>query len=399
MALDTKGKFYIGRSYDLKKGDTTSTKTLYDPEDLTTHGVVVGMTGSGKTGLCIDILEEAALQGIPALIVDPKGDISNLLLHFPKLSPADFQPWIDPTEARHSKKSVEKMAGEISELWKNGLSKWDIEPDRIEKVRQAVEYAVYTPGSDSAIPVNIMASLQAPTLDWDDNREALRQEISSTVTAILGLVGIQADPVKSREHILLSNIFEVAWEGGQDLDMASLIAHIQSPPFEKLGALELKKFYPEDDRFELAMSLNNLLAAPAFQAWTEGIPLDIGTLLWSPDGKPRHSVFYLAHLPEAERIFFVTLLLTAVEAWMRTQGGTHALKALLYFDETLGFLPPVEKPPSKEPMIRLLKQARAFGLGLLLTTQNPVDLDYKALSLGSSGSCKQNRTKPACWMG
>ena len=191
MALDTKGKFYIGRSYDLKKGDTTSTKTLYDPEDLTTHGVVVGMTGSGKTGLCIDILEEAALQGIPALIVDPKGDISNLLLHFPKLSPADFQPWIDPTEARHSKKSVEQMAGEISELWKNGLSKWDIEPDRIEKVRQAVEYAVYTPGSDSAIPVDIMASLQAPTLDWDDNREALRQEISSTVTAILGLVGIQ----------------------------------------------------------------------------------------------------------------------------------------------------------------------------------------------------------------
>jgi hypothetical protein len=380
MALDTKGKFYIGRAYDLKKAETTADMTLYDPEDLTTHGVVVGMTGSGKTGLCIDILEEAALQGIPALIVDPKGDISNLLLHFPDLSAADFQPWVDPNEARHEKNTVEQMAGEVAELWKSGLAKWDIQPERIQKVKDAVEYAVYTPGSDAGIPVDILASLKAPALDWDENRESLRQEISSTVTAILGLVGIQADPVKSRQHILLSNIFEVAWEAGQDLDMAALITHIQSPPFEKLGALELDKFYPEDDRFELAMSLNNLLAAPAFQSWTEGAPLDIGTLLWTTDGKPRHSVFYLAHLPEAERMFFVTLLLTAVEAWMRTQGGTHALKALLYFDETIGFLPPVEKPPSKEPMIRLLKQARAFGLGLLLTTQNPVDLDYKALS-------------------
>ncbi|MGD8604261.1 MAG: DUF87 domain-containing protein [Anaerolineales bacterium] len=380
MALDTKGKFYIGRSFDLKKAKTTSDMTLYDPEDLTTHGVVVGMTGSGKTGLCIDILEEAALQGIPALIVDPKGDISNLLLHFPDLSAADFEPWVDANEARHEKKTVEQMAGEVSELWKNGLATWDIQPERIQQVKDSVEYAVYTPGSDAGIPVDILASLKAPAMDWDDHRESLRQEISSTVTAILGLVGIQADPVKSREHILLSNIFEVAWEAGQDLDMAALINHIQSPPFEKLGALELDKFYPEDDRFELAMSLNNLLAAPAFQSWTEGAPLDIGTLLWTADGKPRHSVFYLAHLPEAERMFFVTLLLTAVEAWMRTQGGTHALKALLYFDETIGFLPPVEKPPSKEPMIRLLKQARAFGLGLLLTTQNPVDLDYKALS-------------------
>jgi hypothetical protein len=338
------------------------------------------MTGSGKTGLCVDILEEAALQGIPALIVDPKGDISNLLLHFPNLSAADFQPWVDPNEARHEKKTIEQKAGEVSELWKNGLAKWDIQPERIQQVKDAVEYAVYTPGSDAGIPVDILASLKAPTLDWKNNRESLRQEISSTVTAILGLVGIQADPVKSREHILLSNIFEVAWEAGQDLDMAALISHIQSPPFEKLGALELSKFYPEDDRFELAMSLNNLLAAPAFQSWTEGVPLDIGNFLWTTDGKPRHSVFYLAHLPEAERMFFVTLLLTAVESWMRTQGGTHALKALLYFDETIGFLPPVEKPPSKEPMIRLLKQARAFGLGLLLTTQNPVDLDYKALS-------------------
>lgn len=378
--MEDEGKFYIGRMYDQKAKKVLEQPTLYDPDDFTTHGVVVGMTGSGKTGLCIDILEEAALRGIPALLIDPKGDIANLLLHFPDLSPEDFLPWVDPDEARREDKSVEQLATEVADLWRKGLEKWGISQERIERVRQAVDYAVYTPGSDAGFPVSVLSSLRPPPIPWEENKELLREKISSTVTALLGLVGIQADPVRSREHILLSNIFEHAWKDGQGLDLVSLIRHIQTPPFARLGAFEINRFFPDDDRFELAMSLNNLLASPSFQAWTEGSQLEIADLLWTPEGKPRQSVFYLAHLPDAERMFFVTLLLTAVEAWMRSQPGSPSLRALIYFDEVLGFLPPVANPPSKGPMLRLLKQARAFGIGLLLATQNPVDLDYKALS-------------------
>jgi hypothetical protein len=370
--------FLIGRSYDLE-ADKLGQDVFYDPDDLTTHGVVVGMTGSGKTGLCVDILEEAALQGIPALIIDPKGDIANLLLHFPDLAPADFKHWVDPDEARREGISIDELAEREAAKWKKGLEKWDIDPGRMKRLQQAAEYAVYTPGSDAGIPVSILASLKAPGLAWDENRELVREKVSSTATALLGLVGIEADPVRSREHILLANLFEASWKAGQDMDLMELIRQIQSPPMERLGAFELDRFYPEHDRFELAMLLNNLLASPTFEAWVEGVPLDIENLLWAGD-KPRHSVFYLAHLPESERMFFVTLLMAAVESWMRGGSGSSTLRALIYFDEVLGYLPPVAVPPSKPPMLRLLKQARAFGVGLLLTTQNPVDLDYKALS-------------------
>ena len=378
--MDYDGKFYLGRPYDLKKGKTGIKPLLYDPDDLTTHGVVVGMTGSGKTGLCIDFLEEAALNGIPAILIDPKGDMANLLLHFPDLAPEDFQPWIDLDEARREERTVEEKSKKIAEIWEGGLKEWGIGPDRIEAVRNAVEYAVYTPGSDAGIPVSILASLKAPQTSWEENKEAFRERISSTVTALLGLVGIDSDPVRSREHILLSNLFETAWKAGQDMDLTELIHQIQSPPFDKLGAFEIDKFFPENDRFELAMTLNNLLASPSFEAWTQGAHLDVGQLLWTAEGKPRHSVFYLAHLPDSERMFFTTLLLTEVESWMRAQPGSSSLRAILYFDEVFGYMPPVANPPSKPPLLRLLKTARAFGLGVLLTTQNPVDLDYKALS-------------------
>jgi hypothetical protein len=374
------GKFYIGRTYDPKSKKTLTDLTLYDPDDLTTHGVVVGMTGSGKTGLCIDILEEAALNGIPALLLDPKGDLANLLLHFPDLAPQDFETWIDAEEARREGKSTQEFAADLAGLWKKGLHDWGIEPERIARVRDAVQYSIYTPGSDAGLPISVLASLRAPQIPWEENRELLREKISSTVTALLSLVGIETDPVRSREHILVSNIFEHSWQSGQDLDLVSIIRQIQAPPFERLGALELDQFFPKDDRFEMAMALNNLLASPTFQEWMEGDQLDIERLLWTPEGKPRHTVFYMAHLSDPERMFFTTLLLTALEAWVRLQPGSPSLRAMLYFDEIFGFLPPVANPPSKEPILRLLKQARAFGFGLLLATQNPVDLDYKALS-------------------
>ncbi len=373
--------YYLGRIIDPATGRAGSQPMDYDPADLTTHGFVVGMTGSGKTGLCITLLEEAALNGTPALIVDPKGDLTNLLLHFPGLLPSDFQPWIDPEAARRAGKTPDALAVEIAASWKTGLAGSGIGPERIAQLGASTKFAVYTPGSDAGYPVSILASLKAPAIPWEGNREILREKISSTVTAVLGLVGVKdIDPVRSREHILLSNIFESAWSQGKDLDLTELILQTQTPPFERLGVFPVDKFFPEADRFNLAMLLNNFLAAPAFQAWVEGEPLDVASLLYTPGGSPRHSIFYLAHLDEGERMFFVTLLFSAVEAWMRTQAGLASLRALLYFDEIMGYLPPVANPPSKPIILRMLKQARAFGVGLLLASQNPVDIDYKALS-------------------
>lgn len=383
--MDTRGNFYLGKLFDPETGKLSEQPLLYDPADLTTHAVVLGMTGSGKTGLCIDMLEEAALMGIPALMIDPKGDITNALLHFPDFSPADFQPWVNPDEARRAGKSLEQAAAEAANLWQKGLAEWGIEAERMRALQQSVQFAVYTPGSDAGIPVSILASLKAPTIPWEENRELLREKISGTVTALLGLVGMQdIDPVRSREHILLSNIFEYAWSRGKDLDLGELILQTQTPPFSKLGVFDVNTFYPEKDRFNLAMTLNNILAAPAFQVWIEGQPLDIPALLYTAEGKPRHSVFYIAHLSDAERMFFVTLLYSAVEAWMRSQSGTQSLRAILYFDEIYGYMPPLGNPPSKQPMLRMLKQARAFGVGQVLVTQNPVDMDYKALSNAGS---------------
>ena len=373
--------FYLGKTYDLENSSILDDKVYYDPADLTTHAVITGMTGSGKTGLGVIMLEEAALQGIPAIIIDPKGDLPNLLLHFPDLLPEDFQPWVDKDAARRDGVSVEDAAEKVANSWRKGLASFGTDKRHLEALRDSVQYTVYTPGSDAGMPVSILASLSAPDIPWEGNREILREKISSTVTAVLGLVGMRnIDPVQAKEHILLSNIFEEAWKLGRDLDMATLITHVKSPPFERLGVFTLDQFYPERERFNLAMLLNNFLAAPSFQSWMEGQPLDIGQILYTRSGKPRHSIFYLSHLNDQERMFFVTLLYTAIESWMRTQKGTSGLRTMVYFDEIAGYLPPTMNPPSKNIILRMLKNARAYGVGLVLATQNPVDLDYKALS-------------------
>jgi hypothetical protein len=374
------GAFYLGKEYDLSAGRLLDQLVMYDARDLTTHGVCVGMTGSGKTGLCIDLLEEAAIDNVPAIIVDPKGDITNLLLTFPELRPQDFEPWVNIDDARRKDMSVPDYARKTADNWRQGLADWGQGPDRIRMLKESTEFRIYTPGSDAGLPVSILASLRAPVLDWDTNQEVLREQIQGTVSALLGIVGIDADPLKSREHILLANVFEHYWRQGEDLDLARLITSIQSPPVRKLGVFDIDTFFPEKDRFALSMSLNNIMAAPSFSAWIEGEPLEIPNLLYTASGKPRHSIFYIAHLSDAERMFFVTLLLEKIVTWVRQQSGTTSLRALLYFDEIFGFFPPTANPPSKKPLLTLLKQARAFGLGVILTTQNPVDIDYKGLS-------------------
>jgi hypothetical protein len=374
------GQFYLGRKCDSATGRLEEDLVMYDSRDLVTHGVCVGMTGSGKTGLCIALLEEAAIDSIPAIVIDPKGDMTNLLLTFPDLTAAEFLPWINADDAARANQSAEQFAAAQAAAWKKGLEQWGQNGNRIRKLRDAADFAVYTPGSTSGMPVSILNSFVCPDASVLEDRESTADLITSATTGLLGLIGVAGDPIRSREHILVSNIIQNSWHQGRDIDIASLIRAIQTPPFDRVGAFDVDSFFPAKERFELALKLNNLLAAPGFGAWLEGEPLDVGRFLHTAEGRPRISIFSIAHLSDAERMFFVTLLLNQVVAWMRTQPGTTSLRALVYMDEVAGYLPPVADPPSKKPLMLLFKQARAFGVGVLLATQNPVDLDYKALS-------------------
>ncbi len=373
------GAFYLGREYDLSTKEMGGL-LLYDSKDLVTHGVCVGMTGSGKTGLCIGLLEEAAIDGVPSIVIDPKGDLADLMLTFPELRPEDFRPWVSQEEAAKKSLSIDDFATQQAEMWKKGLADWGQDPGRIQRLKDAADFTIYTPGSNAGLPVSILKSFAAPSPAVRADDEALRDRINTAVTSILGLVGVTADPIQSREHILLSSLFYSVWSAGQDLDLAGLIQQIQKPPFTRVGVLDLDSFYPAKERFELAMLLNNLLAAPTFQTWLEGDALDIGQMLFTSEGRPRVSIFSIAHLSDTERMFFVSLLLNEVLGWVRAQQGTGSLRAIIYMDEIFGFFPPVAEPPSKRPLLTLLKQARAFGVGILLATQNPVDLDYKGLA-------------------
>ena len=374
------GAFYLGKRHDTESDKLTDELVLYDSKDLTTHAVIIGMTGSGKTGLGVGLLEEAALDNIPVIALDPKGDMGNLLLTFPKLAPEDFRPWINERAATDKGQTPDEYAASQAALWKKGLGEWGQSGARISQLRKNVDLAIYTPGSNAGLPVSVLRSFAAPEPALLDDLDLYRERVQSTATGILTLLGIDADPVASREHILISRLLDHAWQDGRDLDVAGLIAEIQSPPIDKVGVMTLDAFYPAKDRFALAMRLNNLLAAPGFEAWMQGEPLSAKSLLYTAEGKPRISVLSIAHLDDAQRMFFVCMLLNDLIAWMRAQPGTSSLRAILYMDEVFGYLPPVANPPSKTLFLTLLKQARAYGLGLVLATQNPVDLDYKGLS-------------------
>jgi hypothetical protein len=374
------GVFYLGREYDLETRTRKEEPLLYDSKDLVTHAVCVGMTGSGKTGLCICLLEEAVIDHIPAIVIDPKGDLSNLLLAFPDLRPDDFLPWIQEQEAAQQGITAESLAVKKAELWKKGLQEWDQDGARIAKFKAAADFAIYTPGSNAGTPVSILKSFSSPPREVLQDSELLREKITTTANSLLSLLKMEADPLTSREHILISTILDQAWQQGIDLDLADIIQQIQNPQIERIGVIDLESFFPAKERFQFAMAINHLLASPGFDLWFQGEALDIGNLLYSRNGKPRISIFSIAHLSESERMFFVTLLLTQVLGWIRTQSGTGSLRAILYMDEIFGYFPPVANPPSKQPLLTLLKQARAYGLGIVLATQNPVDLDYKGLS-------------------
>jgi uncharacterized protein YjbJ (UPF0337 family) len=378
--IDSPESFFLGGVIDPVHGERTGEIVHLESHHLTTHGVIVGMTGSGKTGLGIGLLEEALIDGVPCLVIDPKGDMGNLALNFPNFEGSDFRPWIDEGEARRNGEDPDEVAAQTAATWEAGLKSWHIEPARLRTLEQRSTVTIYTPGSSAGVPLNIIGSLEHPGMDFEDNAELLRDEIEGYVSSILTLADVDADPVSGREHILLSNIIEQAWTAGESLTIEKLIGEIPHPSkIRKLGVFDLDTFFPEKDRMAFAMQLNTLVASPSFQSWSTGVSLNIESLLYDGD-KPRAAVLYLAHLSDGERQFVVTLLLSKLVTWMRTQQGTSSLRALVYMDEVFGFAPPSAEPPSKKPILTILKQARAFGVGMVLSTQNPVDLDYKAMS-------------------
>ncbi|MGI9257285.1 MAG: helicase HerA domain-containing protein [Gammaproteobacteria bacterium] len=374
------GAFYLGKRFDSDAGLIDDELTLYDSNDLTTHAVIIGMTGSGKTGLGVGLIEEAALDHIPVIAIDPKGDLGNLLLSFPKLRPADFAPWVDPRAATEAGQDPEEFAAATAAMWKNGLADWGQTPQRIVNLRKAADFSIYTPGSSAGRQLSVLKEFAAPPPELQEDRELYQERIQGTVNSLLTLLGIDADDVTSRENILLCAVLDRAWSEGRNLDLAGLIGAIQNPGIASIGVMDLDSFYPAKDRFALAMRMNNLLAAPGFDAWMQGEPMDVGRLMHTDSGQPRVSVMSIAHLDDAQRMFFVTMLLSEIVTWMRRQPGSGSLRAILYMDEIFGFIPPVANPPSKRLFLTLLKQARAYGLGVVMATQNPVDLDYKGLS-------------------
>ena len=372
--------FFIGNELDAATRKPRGRLEL-DPTDLLTHGLIVGMTGSGKTGLAIDLIEEALRQGIPVLAIDPKGDLANLLLLFDRLDPAQFAAWVDPEAARRLGQTPEQAGAEAAAQWTKGLASWGLTAADVADLRARHEAVIYTPGSRAGVPLGMLQSLEAPKGSFDAQEEDLRDEIAGIVAGLLGLVGIEADPLRSREAILLGTLIETAWRQGKGMSLETLIPAVANPPFEKLGALPVETVYPRREREALMLALNNLIASPAFEEWREGEPLDIERMLRAADGRPRLSIVSTAHLSDAERLFVTALVLDKVKTWMRRQGGTTQLRALVYMDEIYGYFPPhPANPPTKRPLITLLKQARAQGVGVVLATQNPVDLDYKGLA-------------------
>ncbi len=379
-AYEKLGLFYLGRELDHQSMTPSSLPLLYKSRDLTTHAAIIGMTGSGKTGLGVGLIEEAIMDNIPSIIIDPKGDMGNLLLTFPDLLPEDFAPWVDPADAARKGMEVDEYATKTAGDWKEGLAAWGQDKERIRRLRTQSEMTIYTPGSNAGVPVSVLSSFGAPAPDVLADTDTLNSLVNSTATSLLTLINVKGDPLQSREHILLSSILLHSWRKAEDMNIEKLIGAIVSPPFEKIGVFPLDTFYGQSDRMELAMSLNNILASPSFSTWLKGEPLDIQRILYTKEGKPRTAIFSIAHLNESERMFFVTMLLGRFIDWMRRQSGTSSLRTLLYMDEIFGYFPPTANPPSKKPMLLLLKQARAYGCGVVLATQNPVDLDYKGLS-------------------
>jgi hypothetical protein len=362
-------KLYLGR--DPKTRDPAK----LDSDALLTHAVVIGMTGSGKTGFAVDMIEEAAIAGIPVIVVDPKGDLGNLALCWEEPNGYDLEPWVSTEEAQRSGTTLAELAETTAKQQELARRSWNLDEAAAQLARVPVR--VYTPGSTAGQTVNVLSVISNLESNGDD--ELTREAVSSAISAVLALAGIAADPLRTPEHVFLSTLVEKMLGDGLEVSLPALITATTNPPEGlMIGAFSVDEYMKPRERQTLALALNNLIAAPSFKLWGQGDDLDLDEMY----GKPGINVFYLAHLDDSSRQFFMTLLLGRIATWMRHQPGSRDLRALLFIDEAYGIAPPVSNPPTKKPLLTLIKQGRAFGLGIVLATQNPSDLDYKALATG-----------------
>jgi hypothetical protein len=374
----------LGRARPLDGAEATPLEI--PPHHLVTHAVVVGMTGSGKTGLCVTLVEEALRSKIPVLMIDVKGDLPNLGLVFDSLDSQSFAPWVDADAARREGTSAAAVAEGLAKKWRDGLASWGLGEEDLRALRREVALRVITPGTQAGEALHVLSPLEQPGELWSLDEEAARDATSAAVSLLLRMVEREADPTRGREHVLLSLLAERRLRAGQGARLEDLLDDLREPPLERVGALSVDEFLSPKERAALAQDLNALVASPTFASWRQGAPLDVAAWMApvpGPDGTLRTpaTIVSVAHLEDEERMLVLGLLLDQLLAWVRGLPGTTDLRALVLFDEVFGFLPPhPANPPTKRPLLALLKQARAFGVGLALATQNPIDLDYKALS-------------------
>lgn len=354
----------------------------FPADDLLTHGVVVGMTGSGKTGLLMVLVEEVLRARVPVILIDVKGDLPNLLLTFPGLSAEEFAPWMDEGLLARTGKTRLEAAEAEAQRWQEKLAEWRLGAADVGELRAAMAPRVFTPGMLAGEPLHVLSFLERPGTLWADDVETAREALSASISLLLRLLGRDPDPTRSRDHVVLSVLAERRFALGQPADVASLLQDVREPPVATMGALPMDEYLPKRDRLSLATALNTLLASPTFESWRVGEALDVREWL-APraDGRTPAVIVSVAHLDDDERALVLGIVLDQLLAWVRTQSGTHHLRALLVFDEVYGFIPPhPANPPTKRPLVTLMKQARGFGLGVVIATQNPMDLDYRALS-------------------
>jgi hypothetical protein len=350
-------------------------------DDLVTHGVVAGMTGSGKTGLVTVLVEEAIRNGIPVLLLDVKGDLANLKLAFPSFDPGALAPWVEAARGDDDGVADAPLVEDVAEERRKELTAWGIGEDDLARYCASTHVRVITPGSDAGEPLHLLSALERRSARWDHDLEGARSTLEAAVSMILRLMGRDPDPARSRAHALLTTIAERRHVNRQPADLAALLPDVITPPFAEIGALPVETYFGEKARAELAADLNTLIASSSLARWRAGQDLDVAAWMAPVGDKTPATIISVAHLQDDERALALGVVLEEALAWVRSLPGTGRLRALIVFDEVYGFLPPhPHTPPTKRPLVALMKQARAFGVGCVLATQNPMDLDYRALS-------------------
>jgi hypothetical protein len=348
-------------------------------DHLVTHAVVVGMTGSGKSGLVMVMAEEALRARVPVLMIDVKGDLPNLLLSFADFDARHYTSWFaQQATAEEAGELASKCAAERAENFRQ----WNLSESDLAAFATNTQIRLITPGANSGESLHVLSSLEKRSPRWDTDPEAARSALSAAVSLVLRLLGRDPEPARSKEHVLLSVLAERRLLAGQNAELPALMQDVKSPPIAEVGALPISEFMKKSERLKLAASLNTLLASPTFASWRQGAALDVQSWL-TPDatGRTPAVILSVAHLDDEERALVLGVVLEDVLSWVRSLPGSQQLKALVMFDEVYGFLPPhPANPPTKRPIVALMKQARAFGVGVVVATQNPMDLDYRALS-------------------